>query len=323
MNAEIVTAVVLGAMGLVVAVLITGLIVRFYRGRRHVDQMWTAVHFPALKDIGTVQHLTILPLIDMKPARSDLAGEAGVSYLVRADNTCILFDVGLNLRGVHPSPLVHNMQALGVTLEQMQYIVISHLHSDHVGGIKNQMKHTFDLSSHPPDLNAIPAFVPTPMTHSTAKVEVVDGPRVIAPGIATLGAIPRQLFWFGQTLEQSLAINVEGKGVVLIIGCGHPTIQRIVQRAELLLDQPIYGVIGGLHYPVTALPVQRSLGTDNWPWNPINKKDVSTSIEFLKQRHLGIVAVSSHDSCDWTIESFRQAFCEAYQDILIGKEILV
>ncbi len=323
MDAYTVTAVVLGALGLVAVVIIIGLIVRFYLGRHQVDQMWTPGRYPPLKAIGTVKHLTILPLIDRKPARSDLASEAGVSYLVRADNTTILFDVGLNQPGKHPSPLLRNMQALGVTLDQVQYIVISHLHLDHVGGMQHQRKRTFDLSSQPLDLGAIPAFVPTSMTHATAKVEVVDSPRVIAPGIAMMGAIPRQLFFFGRTLEQSLAINVEQKGIVLIIGCGHPTIQRIVQQAEVLLDRPIYGVIGGLHYPVTALPVQRFLGTNNWPWDPVNKKDVGTSIEFLQRRHPRLVAVSPHDSCEWTIEAFRQAFSEAYQDVLVGKEIVV
>ncbi len=323
MDAYTATAVLVGALGLVSGVIITGLIVRFYLGRRQVDKMWIAGRYPPLKDIGAVKHLAVLPLIDRKPARSDLVGEAGVSYLVRADDTTILFDVGLNIRGEHPSPLLRNMQALGVTLDEVQYIVVSHLHMDHVGGMKHQRKRTFDLSSQPLDLGARPAFVPTTMTHSTAEIKVVDSPRCLAPGIATLGAIPRQLFFFGRTLEQSLAINVEEKGIVLVIGCGHPTLQRIVQRAENLLDQPIYGVVGGLHYPVTALPVQRFLGTNNWPWDPVNKKDVATSIEFLQRRDPRIVAVSPHDSCDWTIEAFRQAFSGAYQDVLVGKEIIV
>ncbi len=312
---------VLGLLGLVVAIIIA-LMVRFYVGRR-ADQRWTAGQYPPLKDIGAVRHLTILPLIDRKPARPGLASEAGVSYLVQADQTTILFDVGVNLRREHPSPLVRNMRALGIALEQVQYIIISHLHADHVGGYTNQWKRTLDLSSQPTNLGAIRAFVPTLMTHPTAKIEVVDRPRLIAPGIATLGPIPRQLFWFGWTPEQSLAIDVEGKGVVLIIGCGHPLIQRIVRQAEALLDQPIYGVVGGLHYPVTDLPVQRFLGADNWPWKPATRKDVGASIAFLQQRHPGLVALSAHDSCDWTLESFRQAFPEAYQDLLVGKEIVV
>ena len=310
------------AMLVLIAAVILALLIRFDVGRR-ADQRWTSDRYPPLKDIGAVQHLTILPLIDMKPARPGLVGEAGVSYLVKADQTTILFDVGLNRRREHPSPLVRNMQALGITLERVHCIVISHLHADHVGGFANQWKRTFDLSSQPADLGAIRAFAPTLMTHSTAKVEVVDRPRVIAPGIATLGPIPRQLFWLGWTPEQSLAVNVEGKGIVLIVGCGHQTIQRIVQQAEALLGQPIYGVVGGLHYPVTGLPVQRFLGVDNWPWKPATQRDVAASITFLQQRHPGLVAISAHDSCDWTIESFRQAFSQAYQDVLVGKEIIV
>ena len=316
------TAIGLGLL-ILVGVVVVALIVRFYIGRRYVDQLWAADLYPPLKDIGSVQRLTILPLIDMKPGRTDLVGEVGVSYLLRTDQANILFDVGLNPRGEHPSPLIRNMQALGVTLDQVQYIIISHLHLDHVGGVKNHWMHTFDLSSQPLDLGKIPALVPTQMSHSTARVEVVDSPRVIAPGIVTLGTIPRQLFWLGRILEQSLAINVKGKGIVLIIGCGHPMIQQIVQQAERLLGEPIYGVIGGLHYPVTGLPVQRFLGTNNWPWKPVTKEDVRSSIEFLQRRRPGVVALSSHDSCDWTIETFRQAFCEAYQDLLVGKEIAV
>lgn len=323
MDPYVATLVVLGGLCLVAVLIIGGLIVRFYFGRRHADQMWTAIRYPPLKNVGAVKHFTVLPLIDRKPAREDLVGEAGVSYLVRADNTTILFDVGLNQQSEHPSPLLRNMQALGVTLKQVQYIVISHLHSDHVGGINCQRKRTFALSAEPLDLGAMPTFVPTTMTHSTATVHLADSPRVIAPGVATLGAIPRQLFFFGWTLEQSLAINVEGRGVVLIIGCGHPSLQRIVQQAETLLDQPLYGFVGGLHYPVTALPLQRFMGTSNWPWDPANKKDVSASIDFLQRRHPRVVALSPHDSCDWSIEAFRKAFPEAYQDVLVGKEIIV
>ncbi len=318
------------SLGSLVLAAIGGLIVRFHLGRRRADRVWAAARYPKLKDVGTVKHLTILPLIDRYTARDDLVGEPGVSYLVRADDTTILFDVGFNRRGEHPSPLLRNMQALGVTLEEVDYIVISHLHLDHVGGMEYQRRRTFALSKEPLNLEGMTAFVPVPMTHSTARVEVVEGPRVIAPGVASLGPIPRQLFFFGWTPEQSLAVNVEGRGIVLITGCGHSTIQRIVERAEMLFDEPIYGIVGGLHYPVTAsrgvkfgLPVQRILGTGKWPWTPINREDVEAGIACLQRRHPQLVALSPHDSCDWSIEAFRQAFAGAYQDVLVGEEINV
>jgi len=102
---------------------------------------------------------------------------------------------------------------------------------------------------------------------------------------------------------------------VLITGCGHSTIQRIVERAEMLFDEPIYGIVGGLHYPVTVPPevrfglqMQRILGTGKWPWDPINKEDVEAGIACLQSRHPQLVALSPHDSCAWSIEAFRRAF---------------
>jgi 7,8-dihydropterin-6-yl-methyl-4-(beta-D-ribofuranosyl)aminobenzene 5'-phosphate synthase len=206
----------------------------------------------------------------------------------------------------------------------------SHLHLDHVGGRAYQRARTFGLSGERLNVEGVTAFVPVPMTHPTARVEVEEEPRVIAPGIITLGPIPRQLFFLGWTPEQSLAVNVEGKGVVLLIGCGHSTIQHIVDRAEGLFDVPLYGVIGGLHYPVTAsrlvrsgMPLQRILGTGKWPWDPIDREDVAAGIAYLQGRRPRLVALSPHDSCDWSLGAFRRAFGGAYRNLRVGEVIEV
>jgi 7,8-dihydropterin-6-yl-methyl-4-(beta-D-ribofuranosyl)aminobenzene 5'-phosphate synthase len=339
--------IVLGGLGGLAAATTGGLVARFNLGRCCEDGVWASVYYPKFQDVGTVKRLTILPLVEWNisadasagseqahPNGADenrvLVGQAGVSYLVQADDTSLLFDVGYNERREHPSPLLRNMQTLGVPPEELDYVFISHLHFDHVGGMSNQRRHTFSFSEQPLNLAGVTALAPVPMTHPTAKVELEEEPRAIAPGIVNLGPIPRQLFFLGWTPEQSLAINVQGKGIVLIIGCGHPTIQRIVDRAEMLLDAPLYGVVGGLHYPVTAsrtvrfgLPVQRILGTGKRPWHPISCEDVTDGIAYLQQRHPKLVALSPHDSCDWSLEAFRQAFGEAYQELRVGKAIQV
>ena len=308
---------ILGGLGL----LFLALCVRFYFGRRRAERAWSAAHFSKLENLGTVKQLSILPLIDDLTAKDGLNAESGVSYLIRADDTTILFDAGLNQAGEHPSPLLRNMEKLGVSVEQINAIFISHLHLDHVGGMRYEIKHTFGLSGEVVNLVGKRAFLPTEMTHPSAKVEVVTASQRIAPGIASLGVIPRQLFFFGWTLEQSLAINVEGKGLVLVIGCGHPTVQRIVERAKQLFDIPIYGIIGGLHFPVTTKPVQRYVGTDNWPWNPANKQTVETAIAALKVHQPRLMALSPHDSCTWSRAAFQQAFQGAYRDVKVGEAI--
>jgi 7,8-dihydropterin-6-yl-methyl-4-(beta-D-ribofuranosyl)aminobenzene 5'-phosphate synthase len=326
---QVIEGIACGLGGLVLAAA-GGLALRFHLGRRRADRVWAADRYPKLEDVGTVKNLAILPLIDRHVAHEGLRGEAGVSYLVRAGGTTILFDVGLNGQREHPSPLLCNMEALGVHLEEVDYVVISHRHLDHVGGLAYQLRRTFGLSGEPLDLSGVTALVPEPMTHPSARVEGVERPRVIAPGIASIGPIARQLFFLGWTPEQSLAINVEGKGIVLVVGCGHSTLERIVERTEMLFDQPLYGLVGGLHYPVTSSregrlgrPVQGILGTGKWPWRAIEEKDVEASIAFLKRRHPHLVALSPHDSSEWSIEAFRRTFEGGYRDVRVGEEIFV
>ena len=174
---------------------------RFQHGQRRAEQIWAATECPRFTDLGAVKDLSILPLIDWYGASGELCTEPGVSYLIRAGDTAILFDVGFNAKGEHPSPLLRNMGQLGIEIEALDGIFISHMHEDHVGGIPNQLRHTFALSGAPSDLRGIPAWVPQEMAHPSADVRIVDGPEVIAPGVATTGAIPRQMFFLGWTLE--------------------------------------------------------------------------------------------------------------------------
>jgi len=305
------------------------LTLRFRRNQQREWEEWARFR-PARLDLGAVKSLAILPLIDWYTAREDLAGEPGVSYLVEADDTTILFDVGYNMRGEHPSPLLCNMQALGVNLEDVDCIVISHLHCDHVGGMGCQRRRTFALSGEPLNLSGMTAFVPEPMTHPTATIKVVEEPQAIAPGVATMGPIGRALFFLSWVEEQSLAVNVEGKGIVLVVGCGHQGVRRIVEQTEMLFDEPLHGLIGGLHLPVTAsresilgIPLQRLAGTGRPPWSPLRKSDVGEILAYLKGKGLQLIGLSAHDSCDWTLAAFREAFGPAYREVKVGERIVV
>jgi 7,8-dihydropterin-6-yl-methyl-4-(beta-D-ribofuranosyl)aminobenzene 5'-phosphate synthase len=307
---------------------------RFVLGRQRADDAWQAASYPKMTDLGSVKHLSVLPLIDWYALDSGqhLATEPGVSYLIQADDTTLLFDVGFNRQHEHPSPLLRNLEAVGHSLAEVDMLVVSHAHLDHVGGKHHADAHTFAPSAAPVDLGGIPAYVPDePLTNPTTETVVVNGPQKLAPGVASMGPIARQLFFDGWRPEQSLAVRVAGKGLVLIIGCGHPTIQRIVARAEMLFNEPIYGVVGGLHYPVTesravgpgGIPLQSFFGTGKWPWDPINKEDVRSAIDFLQERQPKLVSLSPHDSCDWTLNAFQQAFGPAYQPLFVGQKIMV
>jgi 7,8-dihydropterin-6-yl-methyl-4-(beta-D-ribofuranosyl)aminobenzene 5'-phosphate synthase len=313
-------------------VLLVPLLLRFYLNKYRANRQWRKCQSLKLGDTGKVHNLTILPLAEAFTVSSSLEPDSGPSYLIKADDTTILFDCGLNRSQKHPSPLLHNITQLGVDLSQIKYVVISHLHSDHVGGRPQAANKTFNISPQEIDLrNVASAYVPVKMHHPQIKdVTVVDKPLIIAPGVASEGTIARALFFLGYTLEQALAINVDRKGIFLIIGCGHQGLRKIIMRAEQLFKAPIYGMMGGLHFPVTGARLvengmnkQMFFGTGKLPWQRIKKSEVYDTIAYLKTKKLSIISLSAHDSCDWSVSAFREAFPNTYQECAVGKQISV
>jgi len=314
----------------ILSILLIYLMIRFKIGKQKAELQWQQMTVQKIKNLGTTKSLEILPLIDWYTSRKDLKGEAGVSYLIKTDRNSILFDVGYNMEQSAPSPLLHNMKQLGITIDDFDAVVISHNHLDHVGGMKRQRQRSFSLTNHQIDLGKKSVYTPIPMTYPGLNPICTENPTVIAKGVATIGIIPNQDFFLGWIAEQALAVNVKGKGIVLIVGCGHQTLPKIVKRAEALFEEPIYGIVGGLHYPVTdsrvkvmGIRMQKYLGTCRLPWKPITMDMVQENIDFLKKQNPRVVGLSAHDSCDASIAAFRNAFPTVYKEVKVGKRIVV
>src|SRR5206468_8402699 len=93
---------------------------------------------------------------------------------------------------------------------------------------------------------------PEMMTFGTpwpsANFVLINGVTKAAPGvsvIATVSQTPGTL----ELRELSLAIETP-KGLVLVVGCSHPGIERIVE-ASMVLDKHVYAIVGGLHLVTT------------------------------------------------------------------------
>ncbi|MCD6180090.1 MAG: MBL fold metallo-hydrolase [Bacteroidales bacterium] len=314
----------------VVSLIFLFLINRFNTGQKTIQDEWNSATIKPVEGFGSTKKLEIIPLIDWLTVSDDFIGEPGVSYLIKTDKSTILFDVGFNKAGTIPSPLLKNMKKLDIDISDFDTVFISHNHLDHVGGMKNQKKKTFSLGDDSIDLSNKKIFTPIPMTYQGKNTGCNPEPFVLEDGIVSIGSISNFDFFMGRIDEQAIAVNVEGKGIVIIVGCGHQGLKKIIERTEALFKQPIYGIIGGLHYPVTdsrikiaGIKMQKFLGTCREPWNPYSISDVAENIAFLKQRKPSIVAVSAHDSCDTSLENFRSAFPTEYRDIIVGKTIEV
>lgn len=305
---------------------------KFRQGKQKALEAWKQSTYSKLADVGTTKHLSILPLIDWHASQDNLQKELGVSYLVRTDENTILFDLGLNPMQEDPSPLLQNMKQLDIEVSSIDTIVISHNHGDHTGGNKWTEKMTFSLSGTQLDLSHVQVYTPVPMKYPGIKPIHTKDPRVIGPGVTTSGCIANAMFFLGSglELEQALAVNVEKKGIVLIVGCGHQTLPKLLDRVAALFDAPLYGIIGGLHYPVEGGPIEIAgmspysyFGTGKEPWNPITKKELQANIALLKQQQPKIVALSPHDSSPLSLRMFHENFGTAYRHVRVGEEICI
>lgn len=117
---------------------------------------------------------------------------------------------------------LQNMKQLNVRPKDIHKVFFSHLHPDHVGGIKESRNQMFSLSQGDVDIRNAVVYAPEDITPSSfnpvKKVEVITRPSVIQRGVASIGSIPRHLFIAGRVEEQSLVVNVQGKGLVFING---------------------------------------------------------------------------------------------------------
>ncbi|RLB42087.1 MAG: hypothetical protein DRH30_05490 [Deltaproteobacteria bacterium] len=319
-------------LGLLVLLAMAGIVaveLRTRSGGRKAEEQFAAHEPLPVSDFGTTKTLSILPLVDWHTSSPELRGEMGVSYLIETDEHRILFDVGQNTLQESPSPLEHNMKALGVTIDSIDTLFISHNHFDHVGGKQRQKDRTFSMGLEQVALPDVRAFVPIPMTYPGLSPVHAAEPTLIGNGVASTGTIPRQLV-FGWIDEQALVVHVAERGAVLIVGCGHQTIPKLLERYDRVFSEPLYGIVGGLHFPVPegrlkmlGLNAQRILASGQGIFAPITMDDVKANLASLEARKLGLIGVGGHDSSDEVIAMFSEAFDDAYRHIRVGERVVI
>jgi 7,8-dihydropterin-6-yl-methyl-4-(beta-D-ribofuranosyl)aminobenzene 5'-phosphate synthase len=207
--------------------------------------------------------------------------EHGFSMLVRVfsgdKSSCVLFDTGGSSKG-----MVENAERMGVSLREVECIILSHGHYDHFGGLvcavkavnkadlpiivhKNMFK-TRGSANSKGTVRKYPEF-PTSAELSPAKLVSTKQPSLVADGmVCVTGEIPRKTSfetgymqhkafvsgsWKSDPLimdERAVAVNIKGKGVVVLSGCAHAGIINTVSYAQQITGtEKIHAVLGGFH----------------------------------------------------------------------------
>jgi 7,8-dihydropterin-6-yl-methyl-4-(beta-D-ribofuranosyl)aminobenzene 5'-phosphate synthase len=210
-------------------------------------------------------HITIL--YDAFGKNASMKKDWGFSALIEMNGKRILFDAGDN-----PDIIAQNVKAAGVDLTRLDFVVISHRHSDHMGGLTYLLKvnpnvkiyaprESFGLFGSslpssfyrkadvlPPEMRYFDGNPPTVMNFGSAwpgaNFGLIDKTTEVSPGM-TLIALVSDAPGTKELKELSLAINTP-EGIVLIVGCSHPGIDSIVTEAARI-NTHIHLIAGGLH----------------------------------------------------------------------------
>jgi len=236
---------------------------------RHISLRGTAVFILLLAHMaaaGTPNRVTIL--YDSFGKSPTLTMDWGFAALVDYGGKRILFDTGNNAQIFE-----HNVKAAGVDLQKLDFVVMSHRHGDHMGGLAYLLKVNPTVKiyapkersgvygddqpastwyrkdpSLPPEQRyyrgAPPEIIHMGEAWPNANFQLIDKNIEIVPGmylIALVSDTPGTL----EVHELSLAIRTPD-GLVLVVGCSHPGVEHILREASAI-DPHINLLLGGLH----------------------------------------------------------------------------
>lgn len=210
-----------------------------------------------------------------------LLAEHGLSLLISvrrgADSTQVLLDAGYSQVGVP-----HNLDMLGVSLEGVEAVVLSHGHMDHFGSLPEVLRRVgrpVPLVVHPEAMagnryrknpqGVIDRFPPLPAQELDAAGAILTWakePYVAPSGLwAASGGVdrttdfekgmPGALKDTGSGMEpdpladdMAIILNLKDKGLAVISGCAHAGIINTVRHAmEITGQDKVHAVIGGFH----------------------------------------------------------------------------
>jgi len=177
----------------------------------------------------------ITVLLDNYAVSSKLKSAPGLSMYVEQDTTYFVFDLGGNERA-----LQHNIEVMGVNVELVDFIVVSHAHADHVAGIP-VMGWLAPYTT---------LYIPYGSSSSLGKVARSNG---LKPVEVTRWLSPSKDVYITKPLhgppwEHFIVLDTH-RGLIVLSGCMHPGLDAVL--GEILkyfnYSKKVYGVVGGLH----------------------------------------------------------------------------
>lgn len=210
---------------------------------------------------------------------SPLTKDWGFSLVVEHNDAMFLFDTGNN-----NETFAHNLKISGIDVEELQFAVISHRHGDHMGGLAHLVSQRPGLTVYAPreGFGVFGAELPGdfyPQNPSLIdKMRYFDGKppsdlhfgsawpeanfKLVSQTMTLLEGVHLIVLkgtWGTDLPLQEVSLVLEtAQGLIIVVGCSHPTIEKIIETAQTEFKQPIHLVIGGTHLlPASTDEIQR------------------------------------------------------------------
>jgi 7,8-dihydropterin-6-yl-methyl-4-(beta-D-ribofuranosyl)aminobenzene 5'-phosphate synthase len=205
----------------------------------------------------------------------------------------LLFDTGESEK-----VLLGNMQKLNISPKEISTVVISHDHYDHTGGLAGLLRENHKIRVY--GLSSFSSSFKKKVKSSGAELIEENRFTQIISNIYLTGEMPT--YYGGNPLsEQSLIIKSK-PGLVIITGCSHPGIIKIVERIKENLSGSIYLVMGGFHL--------------------MDKDERIVEMIVKRFRELGVSkAGPTHCTGEEAIKMFKKEYKENFVEVGAGKMI--
>jgi len=224
-------------------------------------------------------------LYDNNPFNASCTPEWGFSCLVELGNETVLFDTGGD-----PQIFARNAESMGVDLAEVDHLVLSHEHGDHVGGLDLVLGAGGDLTVYMP--RTFPYHLRSRVRDSEATLVETWDATPVCPGVATTRVLD------ADPDEQALMVNTGG-GLALITGCSHPGVQNLVRAADEATGLEVRLVFGGFHLGDASRAALDGL--------------------VAELKGLGVEkAAPTHCSGDTTRQAFREGYGEDFVELGVG-----
>lgn len=181
--------------------------------------------------MGRDLNLTIV--YDNNIYKKTLETRWGFSCYIKGPEKTLLFDVG-----GEGSVLLNNMEKLKIDPRSVNAVVLSHIHYDHIGGLSHFLKINPAVTVYMP--RSFPPSVKDTVRQAGVRLAEVHGPIEICKDVYSTGEL-------GTFIKEESLIVKTSKGLIVITGCAHPGIVKIIERAKELLKTDVYLVLGGFH----------------------------------------------------------------------------